>query len=83
MYGLIVIMTIPRRTTSKNIDKICFYFWRRLKNANCYEYNVCQFRYLFNDNEGLGFLKLADTVLIFINPSPSNVNKLLHPMFFS
>ena len=31
---------------------------------------ICQ---LFNNNEGLGLLKLADTVLILINPSPSNV----------
>ena len=29
---------------------------------------------IFNINEGLGLLKLADTVLILINPSPSNVN---------
>ena len=29
-----------------------------------------------NINEGLGLLKLADTSLILINPSPSNVKKL-------
>ena len=29
---------------------------------------------LFNINEGLGLLKLANTLLIFINHSPSNVN---------
>ena len=27
-----------------------------------------------NFNEGLGLLKLADTLLILINPNPSNVN---------
>ena len=27
-------------------------------------------------NEGLGLLKLADTVLILINPSPSNVKHM-------
>ena len=32
-------------------------------------------RYIYN--EGLGLLKLADTSLILINPSPSNVNKQL------
>ena len=35
----------------------------------------CKFRYLFDINEGLGLLKLADTVFILINPSPSNVNQ--------
>ena len=33
----------------------------------------CKFCLLFNINEGLGLLKLANTVLILINPSPSNV----------
>ena len=33
----------------------------------------CKFRQLVNINEGLGLLKLANTVLILINPSPSNV----------
>ena len=33
----------------------------------------CKFCQLFNINEGLGLLKLANTVLILINPSPSNV----------
>ena len=28
---------------------------------------------MYNINEGLGLLKLADTSLILINPSPSNV----------
>ena len=31
---------------------------------------------IFNINEGLGLLKLADTLLILINPSPSNVKVL-------
>ena len=30
--------------------------------------------YIENINEGLGLLELADTSLILINPSPSNVN---------
>ena len=54
-------------------------------------YNVCQdlsFRkklrpckscQLFNINEGLGLLKLADTSLILINPSPSNVQRKTVP----
>ena len=29
-------------------------------------------------DEGLGLLKLADTSLILINPSPSNVNHKIH-----
>ena len=29
--------------------------------------------YLFDINEGIGLLELADSVLILINPSPSNV----------
>ena len=33
---------------------------------------------LFNTNEGLGLLKLADTVLILINHSPSNVKNLTY-----
>ena len=33
----------------------------------------CKSCYLFHINEGLGLLKLADTSLILINPSPSNV----------
>ena len=33
----------------------------------------CKSSYLFNINEDLGLLKLADTLLILINPSPSNV----------
>ena len=54
-----------------------------------YIYNVCQdlcqIRQLFNINEGLGLLKLADAVLILINPSPSNVKKvtLLCPFSWS
>ena len=32
---------------------------------------------IFNINEGLGLLKLADTFLILINPSPSNVKEIL------
>ena len=36
-------------------------------------FRFCKFCYLFNINECLGLLKLADTVLILINPSPSNV----------
>ena len=34
---------------------------------------MCKFRYLFIINEGLVFLKLANTVLILINTGPSNV----------
>ena len=30
---------------------------------------------LFNVKDGLGLLKLADTVMILINPSPSNVKR--------
>ena len=30
---------------------------------------------IFYINEGLGLLKFADTVLILINPSPSNVKR--------
>ena len=37
----------------------------------------CKFRWLFNINEGLELLKLADTVLILINPSPSNVKIII------
>ena len=37
------------------------------------EAKVCKFCYLFDINEGLGLLKLANTVLILINTSPSNV----------
>jgi hypothetical protein len=41
-------------------------------------YNVCQdLSFRFNINEGLGLLKLANTVLILINPSPSNVKALI------
>ena len=29
--------------------------------------------YMYNINEGLGLLKLAETLLILINPSPSSV----------
>ena len=36
----------------------------------------CKFCYSFNIIEGLGLLKLADTMLILINPSPSNVKKI-------
>ena len=36
-----------------------------------YIYNIYQ---VFNINEGLVLLKLADMVLIFINTGPSNVN---------
>ena len=32
--------------------------------------------YLFDINEGIGLLKLADTVLILSNPSPSNVKRV-------
>ena len=34
---------------------------------------ACKLRYLSNINEDLALVKLADTVLILINPSPSNV----------
>ena len=43
--------------------------WPRLPQ----EAKACKFRYLFNINEGLVLLKLADTVLILINTGPSNV----------
>ena len=47
-------------------------------------HNVCHqlsfLRYLFNINEGLGLLKLANTVLILINPSPINVKVLPETM---
>ena len=33
----------------------------------------CKFRQLFNVNEGLGLLKLANTLLILIKTSPSNI----------
>ena len=37
------------------------------------EAKACKFCYLFNINEGLVLLKLANTVLILINTGPSNV----------
>ena len=43
--------------------------WRRLPQ----EAKACKFCQIFNIYEGLVLLKLADTVLILINPSPSNV----------
>ena len=36
------------------------------------EASACKFCWLFNINEGLVLLKLADTVLILINTGPSN-----------
>ena len=37
------------------------------------EAKACKFRYLFDINEGLVLLKLANTVLILFNAGPSNV----------
>ena len=44
--------------------------WPRLLQ----EAKACKLCELFNINEGLVLLKLANTVLILINTSPSNVN---------
>ena len=64
-------------------------YLRLTKRVCHFIYNVCQdlsfrrklrfckFRWLFNINEGLGLLKLANKVLILINPSPNNVKKYL------
>ena len=45
----------------------------------------CKFGQLVNIKEGLGLLKLADTVLILIDPSPSKVKissfQLVHCKF--
>ena len=52
-------------STTHSITYVIYIMWKL---------RPCKFHQLFNVNEGLGVLKLADTVSILINPSPSNVN---------
>ena len=57
------------------LDKKIFAEWLHILYMSRRKLRSCKFRYLFNINEGLGLLKLADTVLILINPSPSNIKE--------
>ena len=52
------------------------YDWLCIHNICQDLLSSCKFRQLFSINKGLGLLKLANTVLILINPSPSYVKIL-------